>query len=118
MPVHDWERTHAPRGGIAHPWDPTASGLDHEAYEAYWGEVSDGDTTMDEEESGAGHFLVEKLLALHLSNKISAEDCCVCMHYAAALGASEAQKYAMPPWPTVWALCKEIAHRVGLRAQS
>lgn len=56
-----------------------------EADEAFWGVASDSD---DDETPAAtpADLLVEKMLNLHLYNKISAEDCCVMMHYASLSG--------------------------------
>jgi hypothetical protein len=52
----------------------------------FWGEVSDSESDSGPATSTASELLVAKLLSLHMYNKISAEDCCVSLHYASLTG--------------------------------
>ena len=69
-PVHSWELP----GSKRPRWDQAPDELRDEG--GFWGELSDSDS---EPEITPGQELVDKLLSLHLCNRISASDCCTSM---------------------------------------
>jgi hypothetical protein len=92
MARHTWETDFWNHEGLEGPAD-TDDGIDL----GFWGEASDSDGDDDSHPSSPGRLLVNKLLDLHLCNKISAEDCCVSMHFAALSGIEDARPYALGP---------------------
>lgn len=61
-------------------------GADADPDGSFWGEASDSESDGGAPPTSPADLLVEKMLNLHLYNKISAEDCCVMMHYASLSG--------------------------------
>ena len=86
---HTWETSASKKS--SHSWERAA--VDDGADDTFWGELSDSDEDTDT----PGQRLVDKLIHVHLLNKISAEDCCTALHDASEAGVSEATKYGKAP---------------------
>ena len=61
-----------------------------------WGDY-DSDTDDEEAVLTPGDRFVAHMVGLHLENKVTAEDLCIAMHWAAESGMAEARRWAMPP---------------------
>lgn len=92
--AHTWEVSPAKR--FAHSWERPGPVPGEPDDDGFWGDFSDSDLEQDEE-STPGQELVSKMVRMHLLNKISAEDCCTTLFYAARAGVVEAERFALSP---------------------
>jgi len=109
---HSWEEPECKRG--KHSWESASQAstdaADSDLYNI-WGEWSDSD-----DESGPptpGEELVQKILYLHMVNKITAEDCCTTMHLAQAAGIKEAAPYSLKPGQSSGHYSKKLKEATG-----
>ena len=114
MASHSWERL------SHHAWQrkaaPRSEGDDDPIF---WGESSDSDDAYADEGRGRpAQQLVGHLLDLHLFNKISAQDCCTAMHFAAAAGIDEAKKFALEPGASSGHCSRKIRTALGHTASN
>ena len=58
---------------------------------------SDSDDELDEVAFTSGDRFVVHMVGLHLENKLTAEDLCTAMFWAAESGMAEARRWALPP---------------------
>lgn len=79
----------------------------------YWGEASDDDPDDGDSMEEPGRKLVDHLLQLHMTNKISASDTCTAMYWASQAGVEQAARFAMAPWLIQRALRQEAERGPG-----
>jgi hypothetical protein len=103
-PAHSWEDRRPKR----HRWEEGPGELRDEG--GFWGEFSDSDSDPG---TTPGQELVDKLLSLHLCNKISASDCCTSMWWAKESGVQEALPYALPPTSSSGHCSRKLRNAMG-----
>ena len=82
---------------FAHSWENRPGPDPDDDFDAgQWGMPSDSDSEGEDKDT-PGHLLVRKILHMHLLNKITAEDCCTTLFFAAEAGVVEARQYAKAP---------------------
>ena len=95
MAGHSWEQPPVKR--FAHSWENRPGPDPDDDFDAgQWGMPSDSDSEGEDKDT-PGHLLVRKILHMHLLNKITAEDCCTTLFFAAEAGVVEARQYAKAP---------------------